>query len=110
MTVASSATAAVPSVPPRPSGSSTYTSAENSAAARSAMRVSRWVSWYSGANVATTSIPYDDQHMKYSQTSASARPPLAPMLKSMLDPDQSPVRYGRNMSTNAGMQSSPPVT
>ena len=31
---------------------------------RSAMRVSRCVSWYSGAKVATTSIPYDDQHMK----------------------------------------------
>src|SRR5829696_9763277 len=105
MTVGSSATAAVPSVPPRPSGSSTYTTAENSAAVRSAMRVSRWVSWYSGAKVATTSIPYDDQHMKYSQTSASASPPLAPMLKLMFELDQSPVMYGKNISTNAGSSS-----
>ena len=29
--------------------------------------------------------------MKYSHTSASASPPLAPMLKSMLELDQSPV-------------------
>ena len=59
------------------------------------MRVSRWESWYSGANVATTSIPYDDQHMKYSQTSASASPPLAPMSKLMFELDQSPVMYGQ---------------
>ena len=77
---------------------------------RSAIRVSRWVSRYSGANVATTSIPYDDQHMKYSHTSASASPPFAPMLKSMFELDQSPVMYGKNISTNAGMQSSAPVT
>ena len=110
ISVGSAAIASVPSVPPAPSGSRTYTSAENSAALRSASRVSRWESWYSGANVATTSIPYDDQHMKYSQTSASASPPLAPMSKLMFELDHSPVMYGRNISTNAGMQSSPPVT
>ena len=48
--------------------------------------------------------------MKYSHTSASARPPLAPMLKSRFEPDQSPVMYGRNISTNTGMQISAPVT
>src|SRR5215207_6648630 len=110
ISVASSAIAAVPSVPPAPSGSRMYTSAENSAADRSAIRVSRCVSWYSGANVATTSIPYDDQHMKYSHTSASASPPLAPICHSMFELDQSPVTYGRNISTNAGMQRSAPVT
>jgi hypothetical protein len=110
ISVSSAAIAAVPSTPPAPSGSSTYTIAENSAAVRSAMRVSRWESWYSGANVATTSIPYDDQHMKYSHTSASARPPLAPIWNSMFELDQSPVTYGRNISTNAGRHSSAPVT
>src|SRR3954453_2207754 len=78
MNVVSFATAAVPSVPPRPSGSSAYTAAQNSADERSAFGVSRSVSWNSGANVATTSIPYADQHMKSSQTSKSARPPPDP--------------------------------
>ena len=77
---------------------------------RRAIRVSRWVSLYSGANVATTSIPYDDQHMKYSQVIASASPPFSPMLKSRFELDQSPVMYGKNMSTNAGINSRPPVT
>jgi hypothetical protein len=67
-------------------------------------------SWYSGANAATVSKPYDDQPMKYSHVSASARPPLSPMLHCMLSLDQSPVRYGRNMSVAAGTSSSPPVT
>ena len=77
---------------------------------RSASRVSRCVSLYSGANVATTSMPYDDQHMKYSQTMARASPPFSLMLKSRFELDQSPVMYGKNMSTNAGMSSRPPVT
>src|SRR3954469_11946502 len=110
MNVVSFATAAVPSVPPRPSGSSAYTAAQKSAAERSAFGVSRSVSWNSGANVATTSIPYADQHMKYSHTSTSASPPPEPIDHVMFELDQSPVRYGRNMSTNAGMHRRPPVT
>ena len=38
------------------------------AATRSALGVSLAVSWYSGAKVAQHSIPYDDQHIVYSQT------------------------------------------
>src|SRR4051812_43345733 len=55
-------------------------------------------------------MPYADQHMKYSQTSTSASPPPEPIDQVMFELDQSPVRYGRNMSTNAGMHSRPPVT
>src|SRR3954471_6363526 len=110
MNVVSFATAAVPSVPPRPSGSSAYTAAQKSADERSALGVSRRVSWNSGANVATTSMPYEDQHMMYSHTRMSARPPPDPMDHVMFALCQSPVMYGRNMSTKAGMHSSPPVT
>ena len=77
---------------------------------RSAFGVSRSVSWNSGANVATTSIPYADQHMKYSHVSTSGRPPPVPMFHCMFELCQSPVMYGRNMSTKTGMHSSPPVT
>src|SRR3954453_17225235 len=110
MKVPSLAMASVPSVPPRPSGTSAYTAAQNSADERSAFGVSRSVSRNSGANVATTSMPYADQHMKYSQTSTSASPPPEPIDQVMFELDQSPVRYGRNMSTNAGMHRRPPVT
>src|SRR4051795_11040392 len=110
MNVVSFATAAVPSVPPSPSGSSAYTAAQNSADERSARGVSRSVSWNSGANVATTSMPYADQHMKNSQTRISARPPPEPIDHVMFELDQSPVMYGRNISTNAGMHSRAPVT
>ncbi len=44
------------------------------AATRSALPVSRAVSWYSGANVAQHSMPYDDQHMTYSHTITSLMP------------------------------------
>src|SRR3954452_6190213 len=110
MNVVSFETALAPSVPPRPSGTSAYTAAQNSAAERSALGVSRSVSWNSGAKVATTSIPYADQHMKYSHTRTSASPPPEPIDHVMFELDQSPVMYGRNISTNAGMQSSAPVT
>ena len=43
------------------------------AATRSALGVSRAVSWYSGANVAQHSIPYDDQHIAYSHTMISVK-------------------------------------
>ena len=46
-----------PLEPVTPSGSTTYTSSENVAADRSAKAVSRFVSWYSGAKLAHTSIP-----------------------------------------------------
>ena len=66
------------------------------------------VSWYSGANVATTSIPYADQHMKYSQTRASGEAAArADLPRSCSSCDQSPVRYGRNMSTNGGDDQQP---
>src|SRR3954451_12519940 len=110
MPVGSSETVFVPSVPPRPSGSSAYTAAQNSADERSALGVSRSVSRNSGANVATTSIPYADQHMMYSHTRTSASPPPEPIDHVMFELDQSPVRYGRNMSTNAGMHRRPQVT
>ena len=106
----SSAIAAVPSVPPRPSGSSAYTATQNSADERSAFGVSFSVSWNSGANVATTSIPYADQHMKYSHVITSGSPPPEPISHVMFELCQSPVTYGRNMRTNAGMHSSAPVT
>jgi hypothetical protein len=48
--------------------------------------------------------------MKYSQTRMSASPPPDPIDQVMFELDQSPVTYGRNMSTKAGMQSSAPVT
>src|SRR3954447_24684758 len=110
MNVVPFATAAVPSVPPTPRGRPGYTGAQNRPDARSAFGVSRSVSWNSGANVATTSMPYADQHMKYSHTRTSARPPPDPIDHVMFELDQSPVMYGRNMSTNAGMHSSAPVT
>ena len=48
--------------------------------------------------------------MKYSQTMARASPPFSPMLNSRFELDQSPVMYGKNISTNAGISSRPPVT
>src|SRR3954452_16864435 len=48
--------------------------------------------------------------MKYSHTSTSASPPPEPIDQVMFELDQSPVRYGRNMSTNAGMHNRTPVT
>ena len=83
---------------------------QNSADTRSAFAVSRSVSWNSGAKVATTSIPYADQHMKYSHVRASASPPpsLIPQVKFALF--QSPVRYGKTISTKHGMHSRAPVT
>jgi hypothetical protein len=68
------------------------------------------VSWNSGAKVATTSIPYADQHMKYSHVRISGSPPPEPISQVMFELCQSPVTYGRNMSTNAGMHSRAPVT
>jgi len=50
-----------PETPPMPSGNSRNTSSVNTAAERSAIVVSRLVSWYSGAKVAHTSAAYDDQ-------------------------------------------------
>src|SRR5207302_9364422 len=50
-----------PNVPIAPSGSSPYTMTPKIAATRSAFGVSRAVSWYSGANVAQHSMPYDGQ-------------------------------------------------
>ena len=47
--------------------------------------------------------------MKYSQTITSGNPPLAPMSHCMFELDQSPVMYGKNMSTSTGIISSPPV-
>src|SRR3954470_3559991 len=110
MNVVSFATAAVPSVPPSPSGSSAYTAAQNSADERSAFGVSRSVSWNSGANVATTSMPYADQHMKYSHTRTSGSRRPDPIYRVLFELSQSPVTYGRNMRTNGGRHSSPPVT
>src|SRR3954453_24052708 len=55
-------------------------------------------------------MPYADQHMKYSHTRTSASPPPEPIDHVMFELDQSPVMYGRNMSKNAGMHSSTPVT
>ena len=77
---------------------------------RSAFVVSRSVSWNSGANVATTSMPYADQHMKYSHVMTSGMPPLAPMSQLRLEPWKSPVRYGMNISTAVGISSRAPVT
>ena len=75
---------------------------QNSADTRSALAVSRSVSWNSGANVATTSMPYADQHMKYSHVSASASPPPAPIAQVKFALFQSPVRYGKTISTKRG--------
>src|SRR3954454_22027299 len=55
-------------------------------------------------------MPQADQHMMYSQRRTSASPPPEPIDQVMFELDQSPVTYGRNISTNAGMHSSPPVT
>ena len=54
-------------------------------------------------------MPYDDQHMKYSHVSTSGRPPPVPMFHCMFELCQSPVMYGKNMSTKTGMHSSAPV-
>ena len=48
--------------------------------------------------------------MKYSHVSASASPPPSPIAQVKLSLFQSPVRYGKTISTKQGMQSSPPVT
>src|SRR6185437_4028203 len=85
------------------------------AATRRALPVSRAVSWYSGANVAQHSIPYDDQHITYSQTITSLMP-LSAVSECQLtfecrfDECQSPVMYGRNMITASGIRRSAPVT
>src|SRR4029078_515842 len=99
------------------------------AATRSALAVSLSVSWYSGANVAQHSIPYDDQHITYSHTITSLMPlsavsewqlmptvrPLSAVSACQLtfecrfDECQSPVMYGRNMITASGIKSSAPV-
>ena len=52
-----------PNVPIAPSGNRAYTKMQKIAAARSAFAVSLAGSWYSGANEAQHSKPYDDQHM-----------------------------------------------
>ncbi len=48
--------------------------------------------------------------MKYSHVSASASPPPEPIAQVKLALFQSPVRYGKTISTKQGMQSSAPVT
>ena len=108
-TSAPSATACVSRTPPRPSGTSAKTATQKSADARSARGVSLWVSWNSGAKVATTSIPYADQHMKYSQVITSAMPPPVPMFhwKFELVPVARDVREEHQHED--GMQSSAPV-
>ena len=93
-----------------------YTNNENAAALFSAFAVSRFVSWYSGAKLAQTSIPYADQHMMNSHISAierslkpsDASPALCDVLRFELD--QSPVMYGITMKMNSGTISSAPVT
>jgi len=68
------------------------------AAIRRAFGVSLTVSWYSGANVAQHSMPYDDQHIAYSQTITSvalltpSECALAAMLLCRLLLCQSPVK------------------
>ena len=77
--------------------------------------MSRAVSWYSGANVAQHSMPYDDQHITYSHTMTSLMPLSAVSecqwtFECRFDECQSPVTYGRNMITASGIRSSAPVT
>ncbi len=93
-----------------------YTNSENAAALLSALAVSRFVSWYSGAKLAQTSIPYADQHMMNSHISATERS-LKPRdgspalwTYSRFELDQSPVKYGITMKMNSGTISSAPVT
>src|ERR1700722_18340784 len=68
-----------PLTPPSPSGSRMQSRSMNIAALRSARCVSRWVSLYSGANDAVTSVPYVDHARMNMYTSASLTPPHGPV-------------------------------
>lgn len=80
----------------------------------SALLVSFSVSWYSGANVAQTSMPYADHALRYSQTRASwiapqVLPPAPVSPQVRFEAWKSDRKNGTIMNRISGTNSRPPV-